>query len=56
MVCVQYSDIRQYFFSKKDDSYQNILPTLSLLNEKDEKKLFEDLEKLDFNIDKFKDI
>jgi len=39
------------FLSQKDASYINILPTLSLLNEKDKKKLFEDLKKLDFNID-----
>ncbi len=42
------------FLSKKDDSYKNILPILSLLSKNDEKKLFEDLSKLDFNISKFK--
>ena len=42
------------FLSQKDASYINILPTLSLLNEKDKKKLFEDLKKLDFNIDNLK--
>ena len=42
------------FLSQKDSSYNNILPTLSLLSEKDKKKLFEDLEKLDFNIDNLK--
>ena len=42
------------FLSKKDDSYKNILPILSLLSKNDEKKLFEDLSKLDFNINKFK--
>ncbi len=42
------------FLSQKDDSYINILPTLSLLNDKDKKKLFEDLKKLDFNIDNLK--
>ena len=38
------------FLSQKDLSYINILPTLSILNEKDKKKLFDDLKKLDFNI------
>ena len=42
------------FLSQKDDSYINILPTLSLLVEKDKKKLFEDLKKLDFNISNLK--
>ena len=42
------------FLSKKDSSYKNILPILSLLSKNDEKKLFEDLSKLDFNISKFK--
>ena len=42
------------FLSQKDSSYINILPTLSLLGEKDKKKLFEDLKKLDFNIDNLK--
>jgi len=42
------------FLSQKDNLYNNILPTLSLLSEKNKKKLFEDLEKLDFNIDNLK--
>ena len=42
------------FLSKKDNSYKNILPILSLLSKNDEKKLFEELSKLDFNINKFK--
>ncbi len=42
------------FLSQKDDSYINILPTLSLLGDKDKKKLFEDLKKLDFNINNLK--
>ena len=37
------------FLGKKDKIYKNLLPPLSLLNEKDEKKLLEDLGKLDFN-------
>ena len=42
------------FMSKKDKIFKNILPILSLLSEKDKKKLFEDLEKLDFNINNLK--
>ena len=38
------------FLSQKDSSYNNILPTLSLLSQNDKKKLFDDLKKLDFNI------
>jgi len=38
------------FFSQKDKAYNNLLPTLSLLAENDKKKLFEDLKKLEFNI------
>ncbi len=38
------------FLSQKDDSYKNILPILSLLPQNDKKKLFEELDKLDFNI------
>ena len=38
------------YLAKKDDSYKNLLPTLSLLSNHDTKKLFEDLEKLDFNV------
>ena len=37
------------FLGKKDKIYKNLLPPLNLLNEKDEKKLLEDLSKLDFN-------
>ena len=37
------------YLAKKNQLYKNILPPLSLLNEKDEKKLLEDLKKLDFN-------
>jgi len=42
------------FLSEKDKSYKNILPILSLLSENDKKKLFEDLKKLDFNIENLK--
>ena len=40
------------FYSEKDESYKNILPILSLLSEKNKKKLFEDLDKLEFNVKK----
>ena len=42
------------FLSQRDISYKNILPILSLLSKEDKKKLFEDLEKLDFNINNLK--
>ena len=42
------------FMSQKDKQYENILPILSLLPENDKKKLFEDLEKLEFNINNLK--
>tara|TARA_B100000579_G_scaffold405390_1_gene391014 strand:+ start:344 stop:1228 length:885 start_codon:yes stop_codon:yes gene_type:complete len=38
------------FMSQKDKIYENVLPILSLLSKNDRKKLFEDLENLDFNI------
>ncbi len=38
------------FMSKKNKIYENIIPILSLLPENDKKKLFEDLDKLDFNV------
>tara|TARA_B100001758_G_C18357714_1_gene583735 strand:+ start:615 stop:1493 length:879 start_codon:yes stop_codon:yes gene_type:complete len=40
------------FYSENDESYKNILPILSLLSEKNKKKLFEDLDKLEFNVKK----
>ena len=40
------------FYSQIDQCYENILPILSLLSENNKKKLFEDLDKLDFNINK----
>ena len=40
------------FYSQIDPCYENILPILSLLSEDNKKKLFEDLDKLDFNINK----
>ena len=42
------------FLSQRDISYKNILPILSLLSKENKKKLFEDLEKLDFNINNLK--
>ena len=41
--------------AQKDKIYENVIPTLSLLSENDKKKLFEDLDKLDFNIDNLKE-
>ena len=40
------------FYSQIDQCYENILPILSLLSENNKKKLFEELDKLDFNINK----
>ncbi len=39
-------------FIKENKVYENILPPLSLLNDEDKKKLFEDLGKLDFSLKK----
>ena len=38
------------FMSKFDKSYNNILPPLSILNDNDKKKLFDELKKIEFNI------
>ena len=38
------------FLAQKEKNFKNILPTLSLLNENDKKKLIEDLAKLGFNL------
>ncbi len=38
------------YMCEKDPIFKNVLPILSLLTEKDQKKLFEELEDLDFNI------
>jgi 4-hydroxy-tetrahydrodipicolinate synthase len=38
------------FYSKKDQSYKNVLPPLSTLNSKDEKELFDNLDNLNFSI------
>jgi len=42
------------FMADEDNDYKNILPPLSLLNNKDKKKLLEDLDKLKFNIGSLK--
>ena len=42
------------FMAQKDKIYENVIPTLSLLSENNKKKLFEDLSKLDFNIENLK--
>ena len=44
------SGLHTYMY-KKDPIFKNVLPILSLLTEKNQKKLFEELEKLDFNIE-----
>ncbi len=38
------------FYSEKNNSYKNLLPPLSILNNHDKKKLIENLEKLNFSI------
>ena len=38
------------FMLQKDQMFKNLLPPLKLLTKKNEKKMFEDLSKLDFNI------
>ena len=38
------------FMREKEEIFENLLPPLSLLNEKNKKILFDDLSKLDFNI------
>ena len=38
------------FMAQVDNSYNNILPPLSILNDNDRKKLFEKLQKINFNI------
>jgi 4-hydroxy-tetrahydrodipicolinate synthase len=36
------------YYSKQDEIYENLLPPLKILNEKEEKDLFESLEKFNF--------
>jgi 4-hydroxy-tetrahydrodipicolinate synthase len=42
------------FMSDQDDSYKNVIPPVSLLNEKDKKQLLEDLSKLNFKLEPLK--
>jgi len=42
------------FMSNEDEIYKNVLPPISLLNEKDKKKLIEDLNKLNFKLGSLK--
>ena len=42
------------FMSQTDTSYNNLLPPLSILNENDQKKLFDKLKKINFNISNLK--
>ena len=37
------------YYAKKNSSYRNVLPPLNILNSQDEKKLIDDLEKLNFS-------
>ena len=38
------------FYSKKNQIYKNVLPPLNILNSKDERELFDDLNKLNFSM------
>jgi len=42
------------FLSGRDNSYKNLLPTLSILDNKDKNKLIEDLNKLNFTLESVK--
>ena len=42
------------FMSDQDMIFKNVLPTLSLLNNNDKKKLIGDLNKLNFNLESLK--
>ena len=42
------------FMSDQDDCYRNVIPPVSLLNEKDKKQLLEDLRKLNFTLESLK--
>ena len=42
------------FMAQKDKSYINLLPPLSILNNNDQKRLFEELKKINFNITNLK--
>ena len=40
--------------SDQEDIYKNVLPPVSLLNQKDKKKLIDDLNNLNFNVKSLK--
>ena len=42
------------FMSDDDKIYQNVLPPVSLLTEKDKQKLIEELDKLNFTLESLK--
>jgi 4-hydroxy-tetrahydrodipicolinate synthase len=42
------------FMSDQDENYKNVVPPVSLLNEKDKKQLLEDLGKLNFTLESLK--
>ena len=42
------------FMSNEDEIYKNVLPPVSLLNEKDKQQLIEDLNKLNFKLGSLK--
>ena len=42
------------FMSDEDEIYKNVLPPISLLNEKDKQQLIEDLNKLNFKLESLK--
>jgi 4-hydroxy-tetrahydrodipicolinate synthase len=44
------------FMSQEDQIYCNVLPTISLLSKEKKIKLIDELQKIDFNINNFKNI
>ena len=42
------------FMSEEDEIYKNVLPPVSLLDQKDKKQLIEDLDKLNFKLGSLK--
>ena len=42
--------------SQEDEIYCNVLPTISLLSKEKKIKLIDELQKIDFNINNFKNI
>ena len=43
------------FFMKENEIYKNLLPPISLLDDNEQKKLFEELKKLNFSLNEIKD-